>query len=69
MTNAVTDLCLTSQGETWLASGSIAALRFISSVEGHGFSFSYLSLPQNKSVSGKIFFLHKNFFRISSFVH
>lgn len=52
MTDDVTDLCVTPLNQVWLSTGSIVAIAFTSSVEGHRFSFAYQSLTKNKSVSG-----------------
>ena len=53
MTNSVTDMCRDTSDNTWISTGSIAIVRFISSAEGQGYAFSYQSLPRNESVSGK----------------
>ena len=53
MTSSVTDMCRDTSDNTWISTGSIAVVRFISSAEGHGYAFSYQSFPRNESVSGK----------------
>ena len=68
MTDDLTDLCVTAQDQVWFSAGSIVAIAFTSSMEGHGFSFAYQSLPQNKSVSGKNAYIsndHKLFHKIN----